>query len=98
MAVQHQHHGHAHAAHTTHEHHDHGEHAGHGHNGDHHAHMVADFRRRFWLSLVLTVPLLALSPTIREWLGREPSAFAGARYLLLVLAAVNARLLRMPDA
>ena len=24
--------------------------------------MVADFRRRFWISLVLTIPILALSP------------------------------------
>ena len=35
------------------------EHTGH----DHHRHMVEDFRRRFWVSLVLTVPILLLSPT-----------------------------------
>ena len=36
----------------------HGAHAAHagGHAG-HHAHMVADFRRRFWVSLVLTLPV-----------------------------------------
>jgi len=32
----------------------------HGH--DHHAHMAADFRKRFWISLVLMLPILALSP------------------------------------
>ena len=27
----------------------------------HHAHMVADFRKCFWIALVLSVPILALS-------------------------------------
>jgi Cu2+-exporting ATPase len=31
--------------------------------------MVADFRRRFSVSLVLTLPVLALSPTLQGWLG-----------------------------
>jgi len=55
--------------------------AGHGHDGgeghagdgddhgDHHAHMVEEFRRRFWVSLALTVPILLLSPLIQGWLG-----------------------------
>ena len=30
----------------------------HGGGGSHHAHMVADFRRRFWVSLVLSIPVL----------------------------------------
>ncbi|NNL48423.1 MAG: copper-translocating P-type ATPase, partial [Acidimicrobiia bacterium] len=46
---------------------DHGSHAGHGH--DHHAMMVADFRKRFWISLALTVPILALSPMIQSFLS-----------------------------
>jgi len=37
----------------------------------HHAHMVADFRRRFWISLALTVPVVALAPMIQQWLGLE---------------------------
>ena len=45
-----------------------------GHGGDHdhhdhHAQMVADFRRRFWISLVLTLPILALAPLIQELIG-----------------------------
>jgi Cu2+-exporting ATPase len=31
--------------------------------------MVADFRRRFWVALVLTPPVLLLSPMIRDWFG-----------------------------
>ena len=40
----------------------------HGHH-DHHANMVADFRKRFWISLILTIPVLILSPMIQEFLG-----------------------------
>ncbi len=40
--------------------------ATHGH-GDGRAQMVADYRRRFWISLALTVPILALSPLIQEF-------------------------------
>jgi P-type Cu2+ transporter len=32
----------------------------HRHVGNGHAAMVADFRNRFWISLILTVPILAL--------------------------------------
>jgi len=48
------------------------DHADHGDDhGDHHAHMVEEFRRRFWVSLALTVPILLLSPLIQGWLGLE---------------------------
>ena len=61
-----------------------GHHAGHH---DHHAHMVADFRRRFWVSLALTVPILALAPLIQQWLGLD-IAFRGDRALQWALATV----------
>ena len=32
------------------------------HHGRHEGHRVEDFRRRFWISLALTVPILALTP------------------------------------
>ena len=51
--------------------------------------MVADFRRRFWVSLALTIPILALSPMIQAALGLEAAlAFPGDRYLLFALSAV----------
>ena len=34
-----------------------------------HHDMAADFRRRFWVCLALTIPILALSPAIQGWLG-----------------------------
>jgi len=54
---------------------------------EHHAHMVADFRRRFWVSLVLTVPVLALAPLIQRFLGVEGIIdFPGASYVQFAFA------------
>ncbi len=54
---------------------------------DHHAMMEKDFRRRFWVVLGLTVPVLVLSPTIQRWFGFTLT-FPGAQYLLFGLATV----------
>ncbi|MBN9276620.1 MAG: heavy metal translocating P-type ATPase, partial [Hyphomicrobium sp.] len=51
--------------------------------------MVADFRRRFWVTLVLTPPVLLLSPMIRHWLGlTELLSFPGDGLVLFVLSTV----------
>ena len=57
-------------------------HQGHGDHGSHHAHMVADFRKRFWISLVLSVPILLLSPMIQQFLGLGTSLrFSGDLFI-----------------
>ncbi|WP_272507379.1 copper-translocating P-type ATPase [Salinibacter grassmerensis] len=49
--------------------------------------MVADFRRRFFVSLVATLPILALSPMIQRWLGWENTlGFPGDTMALLALS------------
>ncbi len=48
-------------------HHNHHQ-GGHNHH-DHHAHMIADFRKRFYISLIFTFPILLLSPMIQQFLG-----------------------------
>lgn len=61
------------------------------HHAQHHDHagMIADFRRRFWVSLALTVPVLLLSPLIQRVLGLEQVlAFPGAPYVLFGLASI----------
>jgi len=64
------------------------DHKGHG-GSNHHAHMVADFRKRFWISLTFTIPVLLLSPMIQAFLGlRKPLAFPGDVYILWVLSSV----------
>ncbi len=58
----------------------------HGH--DHHAHMAADFRKRFWISLVLTLPILVLSPLLQKLVGlREAISFSGDTYVLFGFAS-----------
>jgi Cu2+-exporting ATPase len=68
-----------HAEHTDHGRHtDHAQqtassaHAAHGGHGDH----VALFRRRFWVSLLLTAPVVVTSEMVMDWFGYE-LAFAG---------------------
>ncbi|WP_231971549.1 heavy metal translocating P-type ATPase [Thiohalobacter thiocyanaticus] len=84
----HDHTGHTAAGQGQHDHHagDQGhDHSGHGH----HAGMIADFRRRFWVSLALTVPILVLSPMIQAFLGLERAlAFPGDAHVLLALSTV----------
>ncbi len=58
-----------HAGHDEHsEHAGHGEHAAHGGHGGHGGH-VAQFRRLFWIMLVLAVPVIAFSPMFAMLLG-----------------------------
>lgn len=65
--------------------HSNGKHSKHSH----HQHMVADFQRRFWLSLIVTAPILILSPMIQQFLGLGDSIrFFGDRYVLFGLSSV----------
>ena len=61
--------------HDTHAGHD--AHAGHGGHGGHEGHEIM-FRNRFWVSLVLTIPVLIYSPMIQQWLGYRAPQFAGS--------------------
>ena len=55
---------------------------------DHHAHMAADFGKRFWISLGLTLPILVLSPLLQGLVGaREAVGFPGATYVLFGLSS-----------
>ena len=91
----HAHHEHMHGQHAAHvqapakypsperstEHH-------HGHKNSH-AHMIGDFRKRFWVSLALTVPVLLLTPMVQMFLGFSDSLrFPGDEYILFVLSSI----------
>lgn len=58
------------------EHNSHDKHAGHS---------VSMFRDKFWLSLILTIPVLLYSEMIQEWLGFTIPKFYGSKYVPLVL-------------
>ena len=60
-----------------------GEHTGHGM----HSSMIADFRKRFYVVLALTVPIMLLSQMIQHWLNLHIS-FSGSQYVLFALSTV----------
>ena len=72
--------------HSHHEHHhDNSEHQEH----DKHAgHSVAMFKDKFWLSLLLTIPVLVYSEMIQHWLNFTPPAFPGSQYVPFVLSTI----------
>lgn len=85
----HSHHGH-------HQHHDHKKHSHHSENHSHHSHSgydkheghhTHDFLKRFWVSLIITVPILLLSEMIQHWFGFT-IAFPGDKYVLLTLGTI----------
>lgn len=56
---------------------------------DHHLHMEADFRKRFWISLILTLPILLLSPIIQKSLGLGTALrFTGDSYLVFFFSSL----------
>jgi Cu2+-exporting ATPase len=56
---------------------------------DHQTMMIADFRRRFWISFILTILVLALSKEIQELLGvREVLQFNGELYVSWALSSI----------
>ncbi|NNG20016.1 heavy metal translocating P-type ATPase [Naumannella sp. ID2617S] len=59
---------------TGHDHHD--QHGGHDHHGGHGDH-VGQFRRLFWINLVLAVPVIATSPMFAMLVGYSVAGWAG---------------------
>lgn len=63
--------------------HDHKSSGGHAH----HTGMIDDFKRRFFVVLVLTIPVMVLSPMIQHWFDVD-WMFPGSSYILLALSTV----------
>jgi Cu2+-exporting ATPase len=68
---------------------DHGSHEGHGegHGGMHEGHEQM-FRRRFFVSTLLSIPVLLYSPTLQEWLGFTVPTFPGSEWINPVFAVI----------
>jgi Cu2+-exporting ATPase len=59
-----------------------------GHMGhDHHAMMINDFKKRFYVVLALTIPIMLLSTMIQHFVGVNWQ-FAGSPYILFALSTV----------
>ena len=68
-----------HGAHVTHD--------GHGDHDKHAGHDPEMFRRRFWVSLLLTIPLVVTSEMVMDWFGYELD-FAGMSWLGPLLGSI----------
>ncbi|MGM0559251.1 MAG: heavy metal translocating P-type ATPase [Myxococcota bacterium] len=83
---------HSHSDHSDHDHegHDHEGHDGEEHDGhDKHAgHSVSMFRDKFWLSLILTVPVVIWSSHIQDLLGYSAPSFPGSQWIEPALGTV----------
>src|SRR5687768_15934211 len=63
----------------------HPDHSEHGH--DHHAMMIDDFKKRFWISLALSIPVVVLSPMVQHILGYTLEVPYGD-YIAFVLSSI----------
>jgi P-type Cu2+ transporter len=69
------------------------QHAGHGNaraaSQDHHAgHSVAMFRDKFWLTFVLTIPVVFWSSDVQRWFGYTAPSFPGSKLIAPVLGTI----------
>jgi len=87
---QHNHQGHSQKgeAHTGPDH-EHGTNHGSGHRAhvDHSGHEQM-FRDRFWVCLVLSVPVLLYSPMLQEWFGFTMPAFPGSQWVAPLFSVI----------
>jgi Cu2+-exporting ATPase len=63
----------------------HQDHAGHG---GHAGHSEAMFQRPFWISLILTIPILVYAELLQHLLGYQAPAFPGSNWLEPVLGSI----------
>lgn len=78
---------HKHQGHSDHQKHHTNNHQPHedSHHQEHHEQMIEDFKKRFYISLLLTIPILIISPMIQE-LVRINWRFTGDIYILFGLS------------
>ena len=58
-----------------------------GHGTDHSGHEEM-FRRRFWVSLALSFPVILFSTTVQQWLGFSTPVFPGSNWIVPVLSII----------
>ncbi len=67
--------------------HQHGSHPAMGHAGHDHNSMIADFKKRFYVVLVLTLPIMLLSAMVQHFMGVDWQ-FTGSKYILFALSTI----------
>ncbi len=74
-----------HKGHTGHK--DHSAHKEHGGHHDHSGHETM-FRSRFWICLLLSIPVIIYSPAIQGWFSYTAPAFLGSQLIIPVLSTI----------
>lgn len=69
-------------------HHNHHDQAGHDEHDKHAGHNPAMFRDRFWLSFILTIPVVLYSHMIQDWLGFTMPMFPGSEWVPFILGTI----------
>jgi Cu2+-exporting ATPase len=67
-----------HSTHQRSKHKDHVRHAGH----------EQMFRKRFWISLLISIPVLVFSPTLQDWLGYRLPEFPGSSWITPIFSVI----------
>lgn len=62
------------------------EHSSHEDHDKHAGHSVSMFKNKFWLSLAMTIPVLAYSASIQEWLNFSSPEFTGSEYIPFIFS------------
>ena len=60
----------------------------HGSHDRHAGHSVAMFRDKFWLSLILTIPVVFWSNDVQRWFGYTAPSFPGSKFIPAILGTV----------
>ena len=76
----------AHAGHQAHT--GHAEHEGHAEHGVSHIGHEQMFRKRFWVSLVLSIPVLLYSQGLRQLLGFSMPVFPGSQWIAPIFSVI----------
>ncbi len=63
-------------------------HDAHGGHDKHAGHSVEMFRSRFWITLLLSIPVVLYSPMVQEWLRFSMPAFPGSNLVSPVLGTI----------
>ena len=86
-ALAEEHPGHTGQEHAGGDHDHHDDHHVHGH-GEHAGHSTAMFKNRFWLSLILSVPVVIFSPMLADMLGYQIPEFPGSTWIAPILGTI----------
>jgi len=54
---------------------------------DHHRMMIEEFKKRFWVSLIITMPILVFSPMIQQFFSYQ-LLLPGNKYILMALSSI----------